>query len=130
MAEGGEFEMGGFDRQGDDDYGNVDESNLGGDDDETSFQEEVGTGTTELPSEIPAWASGDEYPLGWKEEEIASRTETDRRVAEFDVERRGKGFTHTRARLEFQSKKNGTLYVKWGKNWVRLTADRNPHKFL
>lgn len=120
--------MGEFDSPVEDDYGNVDDINFGGDEDE--FTTEAGTGTIELPSELPAWASDEEYPMGWSKEEVASRVENDRCVKEFDTARKSKCFTNARENLQFQSKPDGTLYVKWGKDWVRLTSSQNPKQFL
>ena len=101
------------------------------DDDETEFNEIVNSGTAELPSDTPAWAAGEETPTGWKPEEVASKKDTDRRVAEFDAARRNAGYRSTRQpSMEFRAKQDGTLYVKWGRNWVRLTSVVSPRKFL
>jgi len=62
-------------------------------DDETEFNEVVGSGTAELPSDLPTWAAGESVPKGWKQEEVASQADTERRVSEFDAARREAGYT-------------------------------------
>ena len=99
-------------------------------DDETEFNEVVGSGTAELPSDLPTWAAGESVPKGWKQEEVASQADTERRVSEFDAARREAGYTNSRAPLEFRAKQDGTLYVKWGRSWVRLTRVHKPPVFL
>ena len=133
MAEGFELEDFGQPRNEDVDQPEDDEATtsfIEPEDDETEFNEVVDSGTAELPSDLPTWATGEGVPKGWKQEEVASQADTERRVSEFDAARREAGYTNSRAPLEFRAKQDGTLYVKWGRSWVRLTRVHKPPVLL